>query len=210
MKTKLFIDFDDTLFDTKSFKKDLFMFLEGLGFSEEEVKTTYDKVRDQNIGYKGVKAHLQELEKIRDIDHADTTFKLLNFMRDLRKYLFPEAVTFLESIDRDKYEVKLLTVGDRHFQEMKAQGSGIEEIIGKDNCEYTEVGKDERLKELLDADEGCVLIEDKISTKEKVEAIPGVKVHLAEAGNLLELGHENGIIVDEVKQEGDSPVVSRV
>lgn len=213
MKTKLFIDFDDTLFDGQKFKKDLFQIFYDLGFSEKEIKDSYDAVYDkENNGYAGVEAQLQYLDKsVKKFDLPAALQKAWNLLKNLEGYLFLETISFLNRIDRDKYDVQILTVGGKDFQRTKVRNSGIEEIVGEDNCHYTVDGKHLALSNLVKDDEHFILLEDKDGTiKEVNEKYPDATVLKAKEGNLLELGQLNGIIVDEVEQENDLPTRSRV
>ncbi len=213
MKTKLFIDFDDTLFDGQKFKKDLFQIFYDLGFSEQEIKASYDAVYDsENNGYAGVEAQLQYLnENVRNFDLPDALQKAWTLLKDLKAYLFPETVSFLNQIDRDKYDVHILTVGGKDFQKTKVRNSGLEEIIGEDNCHYTVDGKHLALSGLVGDNEHFILLEDKDSTiKEVSEKYPEATALKAEGGELLELGSSNGITLEHNEPEGDSPAKRRV
>lgn len=184
MKTKLFIDFDDTLFDRDTFKKRLVLLIKKQGFSDREVEEGYKAVY-KNKGYDGVWAHLEHLHQSTrpiDLDKAGSDVEGLFF--GAKKLLFPDTLKFIKGLDREKYEVNLITVGGLEFQKKKVSACEIESLF--DNCYFTTEEKAEVLAKLV-SDDFFILLEDKDETIKSVkERFPKALVIKAEKGKLLD------------------------
>lgn len=184
MKTKLFIDFDDTLFDRDTFRKRLISLIKKQGFSDKEVEDGYKAVYKNN-GYDGVWAHLEHLHKnVRPIALDKASSDIESLFCEAKTLLLPEALKFLRSLDRKKYEINLITVGGLEFQKKKVSACGIESLF--DNCYFTTDEKAEALAELV-GDDFFILLEDKDETIKSVkERFPKTLVIKAEKGKLLD------------------------
>lgn len=157
-KTKLFIDFDDTLFDRGRFVPDMFSIIRKYGFDDEEIEGSYKIVYSD--GYEGIWSHLAYLhENVRSFDLNAATKDIEKFLDAAKSYLFPGAVPFLEKVNRNIYDLRLLTVGGLEFQKLKVSKSGIEKYF--DQCHYSIVNKAAALENLVGKDEIFVLLDDK-------------------------------------------------
>lgn len=157
MKIKLFIDFDNTLYDTRFLKKNLFEVLEGKGFSKTEVLSTYEKA-SSNYNY-SPKSHLDELLKVREFNAKATEAIIESLYLDAPEHLFNDTIGFLKSLNREKFEVDLLTLGDSEFQKRKVKASGIDKYF--DKIYYCEDQKWIFLKTLVEKDEKFYVIDDR-------------------------------------------------
>ncbi|HOX41520.1 MAG TPA: hypothetical protein PK263_04980 [bacterium] len=198
-KIKYFIDFDDTLFNRNKFWNALIEIMSKYGL-EEEFKATYKHPElYRNGGYEGAKPHLMLLKKQREELGGDiTVFEKIGeeieaLFERAPEFLYPEAIAFLQAIDRNKYDVKILTVGGKEFQRSKVKGSGIEELVGEANVIYTTQSKDAALagsgqdSKLVEPDEQFILLEDKQETIDAVRAsFPNANVVRAVNGSLME------------------------
>jgi len=184
-RTNLFIDFDDTLFDRDTFRGDLFEVMKSLGVSEEELEQSYRAVYVD--GYAGPLAQLRYIdEHIRKVDLVSAEKKIKTFLLDVSKYLYPETITFLQSIDRTKYSPQLLTVGGVNFQRSKVMGCDISKYF--DLCHFVTEKKVVALKKIVARDERFILIDDKESELLPVaEYFGGAVVIRATGGNLLNI-----------------------
>jgi len=165
MKTKLFIDFDGTMFNTASFKDVIFDLFLKLGFNQTDIQNTY---MAECMDYKfHVERNLDRLIKIKNIDEIDAKEKLRLIFHKIPDYIFPDTIDVLKQIDRDKYELNLLTLGDEDFQSKKVKASKIGKYF--DNIYITEVQKWDYLKKLVDENEFFILVDDRGDTVEKVK-----------------------------------------
>lgn len=157
-KTKIFIDFDDTLFDRGRFVPDLFGIIEKFGFTDDEIISSYQMV--YHDGYDGVWAHMKFLhDKVRPFDLSLAETKMKEFLDRTSSYLFPEAMSFLQGINKNFFDIQLLTVGGINFQKMKIEGAGISKFF--DYCNYTTKNKAATLNSLVSTDDFFILVEDK-------------------------------------------------
>jgi len=129
---KIFIDFDDVLFNTKSFVVDIKKIFEKNGVSEEIFKKYY---RDSEVkkGEGIVRKYnpYKQIERIKTqgfkTQKIEKEFRKL--LKDTRKYLFEDGMEFLKEFkDEDLYVV---SYGDKKFQEEKINNSGIAKYFKK-------------------------------------------------------------------------------
>jgi FMN phosphatase YigB (HAD superfamily) len=183
-KIKYFIDFDDTLFDRNKFRNDLFSLIENLGFSRKELESSYIAVyRD---GYMGIWSQLNYLnENVKKFDLQGAKIKVDKFLNETNRYLYKDSVAFLKEINRNKYQVELLTVGGLKFQKEKVENSGIVPFF--DKCNFTTLKKYKALKNLVRDNEKFILIDDKESeTKNVALNYPNAIVIKTGHGHLLD------------------------
>lgn len=158
MKTKLFIDFDDTLFNRNKFRDDLFKIFEELGFTKEDLEKSYKAVYKD--GYDGAIAQLDYLhQNVKKFDLKAAKKKVNEFLSNLESYLYEEAIPFLKAIDKKKYEINLITVGGIDFQKSKVVGAKVGEYF--DNMYFTLQEKKEKLSEFLEKSASFILLDDK-------------------------------------------------
>lgn len=157
MKTKLFIDFDGTLFDTRCFKKGIFNAFISAGFSEKQVNAAY-KIACKDYLYSPVE-HLEELQEIKKFESQTVLSEVEELYKGVPGFLFRDTLEFLQRLDRDKYEVILLTLGDKEFQKRKVESSGISEYF--DKVYYCTEQKWIFLKSVVEIDEKFYIIDDR-------------------------------------------------
>lgn len=158
------LDFDDTIFDTCSLKKELeIIFNDCLG--NDYFASSYKAIRAK--GNYSPQLQIDELEKEgkadpRSINEIKTRVKEL--FKEIDRFIFPEAKELLEFLQKNKYEIYLLTLGDKEFQKNKVSGSElIKQFIPEDNIYYEEKSKEENklLLELKERNEKFLYINDK-------------------------------------------------
>jgi hypothetical protein len=157
MKKKLFIDFDGTLFDTRCFKKGIFDVFKSLDFTEDQVLLTYKKACEDYL-YSPVE-HLEGLQKIKKIDAKAVLSKVEELYEEVPSFLFEDSLGFLDGLNREKYEVILLTLGDEEFQKKKVGSSGVSEYF--DKIYYCMDQKWIFLKSVVEIDEKFYIIDDR-------------------------------------------------
>lgn len=121
----VFIDFDDVLFDTASFKdaiKDIFL---TAGLTDAQFQETYDRARvSGGVHVYSGDAHLEIVEH--DFGIKKETLKKLigDFLSDTSMFIFDDAVPFLEMIQK-KGKICLVSFGASSWQNKKVLNSGI-------------------------------------------------------------------------------------
>lgn len=159
---KIFIDFDDTIFATRIFKRDLQKILwKRFDMSEDDFQKSRD-VFSGTFGKSGEKYTFNRyVEVVAGIVQADDgrVFDVISgfFSGDLSVYIFDDVIKTLEKLK--DHELILLSYGDKDFQMRKIRGSGIEryfkEVIIVDGDKY------EAIKEYAGFNERVVLVDDK-------------------------------------------------
>lgn len=164
MKTKLFIDFDKTLFDTSQVKERLVRIFSQLGFSQSEIEQTY--IAEFLDGKFDPGGQAKRLYSIRPFNIEIAELKIKSMIFDSNKLLYSDTIDFLDDINRKKYEVNLLSYGDESFQRRKVKHSGI--IDKFDNIYITNIEKQTFLKDLVKPDEYFIVIDDRGDALEKI------------------------------------------
>ena len=137
--TKIFIDFDGTLFDRTSFKQKLFGEISHLGLDQNKVLKEYQKARSRFLPEDFIDSLMgaigeQEMKKF---------LKALN--SEIPQLLFNDTVNFLSTINVLKYEINLLTFGHPKFQKRKVRLTRIRPYFHK--VYYVDRAKTAFLKE---------------------------------------------------------------
>ena len=124
---KIFLDFDDVLFNTRDFVRDYKKIFYSFGVSEKLFNKNYYGYPVKNNGrlmkYNPEK-HLECLEKEPGINIAGIKKGVRDFVKNTSQYIFPDAIDFLKSFPRK--ELFLLSYGETKFQKLKIKNSGIE------------------------------------------------------------------------------------
>jgi FMN phosphatase YigB (HAD superfamily) len=166
MKTKLFIDFDKTLFDTSKLKEQLVRIFGQFGFSQEEIDQSY--LASYLGGKYSPEGQAQLLNNIRPFNLEVAELKIKSMLFDSSRLLYSDSVEFLDNINREKYEVDLLSYGDVEFNNRKVKHAGIADKF--DNIYITNIEKQIYLKDIVKQDENFIMIDDKIDILEKISA----------------------------------------
>lgn len=122
----IFIDFDDVLFNTKAFKKDLINIFLKNGIGKKNFFASYYDYPIKNK--RGLKKYdpwrqikiLKEKKKINEEKLKDDLAKLLG---NLKKFIFPDSRSFLKKFK--KKELVLISYGDTEFQKIKIESSKV-------------------------------------------------------------------------------------
>jgi FMN phosphatase YigB (HAD superfamily) len=157
MKIKLFIDFDNTLFDARKLKAPLFEAIKSLGFSEPEILSSY-KEASSDYNYSPIE-HLKLLQKLQKFNMKNAISKVDKLYEKTPEYLFDDTEDFLKNIDRGKFEVDLLTLGDPDFQKKKVEACGAAKFF--DKIYYCKDQKWIFLKTIVKLNEQFYIIDDR-------------------------------------------------
>lgn len=164
MKTKLFIDFDGTIFSTLAFRDKMFEIFTMAGFDEEEIKNTYAA---ESLDYLySANGNLERLQKIHEYDIEKANLRMDKLIKTSKDFMFPDFDEFIQSVDREKYELDLITLGDLEFQKAKVEASGIVKYF--DNVYYCEKQKWDYLDDLVELNDKFIIIDDRADTLERI------------------------------------------
>lgn len=144
----ILLDFDHTLFDTdRFFWVDLKSTFARFGVPDDAWEKSYERIWPS--GYSLVK-HLDELFRTGAIARPESRMTMLATLEaafsDLRPYLFPDVLAFLEAAHHRGFDLILLSFGDPAWQSYKVRASGLAPYFQK--IVYT--AKQEGKAELLD------------------------------------------------------------
>lgn len=147
---KIFIDFDDVLFNTKRFKKDIEGIFAKHGISKDVFeKYYYHQSGENDQGVYDPEKQLTEVERMLGADLSNLKIELEEFLEKTSEYVFPGAVDFLKSFRKE--ELFILSFGSKDFQKLKIEKTGLgnyfERII------ITDERKGEALKDLVEKEE---------------------------------------------------------
>lgn len=121
--TICFLDFDRTLFDSHQWGVDMRNFFRQFGISDALWAETYADARG---GLYSVAAHIAAIQKrIPDFPAAVAQEKFFHAFTDLRAFLYPDVVPFLESASARGISLCVLSHGDPTWQRYKIMGARI-------------------------------------------------------------------------------------
>lgn len=123
---KIFLDFDDVIFNAKKFKKDLVKIFLQNGISRSEFENSYYTFakRAQEWGqYYDPKDQVKVLRRRDSINNKKLQKDIDDFMKDLSGYVFKDCYDFLRLFSRK--DLYLITYGHVKFQKKKIKGSKI-------------------------------------------------------------------------------------
>lgn len=128
---KIFLDFDDTLFDTThvqgKFLTDMRAAMQAGGWTQEQIAETA-KLFSGSAFDPGRLYHYRDHMGILEEKYPHGSLrqaleKVDMFMQDLHRYVFPEVVPALEKLRKE--DIVMVTYGDDEFQQAKISASGI-------------------------------------------------------------------------------------
>lgn len=170
---KIFVDFDDVIFNAKRFKKDLIKVFLKNGISKSEFNNSYYtfQKRAQEFGqYYNPKKQVEVLRRKNKIDGKKLNRDLDDLLVDLRKYVFPDVENFLKKFY--KKDLFLITYGHVVFQMKKIKRAGLQKkfnrvLITKDN-KIDKIIKFSKERE-FSPKEKIILIDDRPEQLEKAK-----------------------------------------
>lgn len=132
----IFLDFDDTVFNTRSFRDDLKKVFVLCGVSEEDFHKSYQEVKEKNaqndiIMTYDFDRHLQYLEERYDINPQCLVDHVDELVSRSREYIFSDVLDFLLWAKAQEANVFLISYGTSSFQEKKVIHSRIETLFSQ-------------------------------------------------------------------------------
>ncbi|MFA5993591.1 MAG: hypothetical protein WC823_01375 [Parcubacteria group bacterium] len=173
---KIFIDFDDVLFNTKKFVVDYKKIFRLHGINEDMYKKYYydypPNKKNSKLKKYIAEPHIDRIGEKEKIDVSDLKHDIEVFLSKASKYVFPDVDYFLSSFKKeDSY---LISYSKNKFLESKINNSGVtkyfKEIIMTDFLKSSPV-RDIMRKDDIGKDERIFFLDDRI------EQIDDVKKH---------------------------------
>jgi len=129
----VFFDFDDVLFHTNQFRKDLKGVFKEQGITEEFFVQSYIAIKKSFSGGKmrtyDFDRHVKELHGYTSFDEKKLRDSVDVFLRGSGKYLFSDSLLIIKDIKNRGDRVAIVSYGTASFQEKKVQSSGIEKFV---------------------------------------------------------------------------------
>jgi FMN phosphatase YigB (HAD superfamily) len=158
---KIFVDFDDSLFNTKKFRDNLIKVFLKNGVTKKDFFATYYDYPEKTV--KGLKKYdpkrqIMMLKRKLGIDDIKLKNNLTEFIKDTKKYVFSDIRDFLKGIK--KKNLFIISYGYTDFQYKKIKNSGLyakfEKIIITDN------DKNKTIQKFVKKGETFIFIDDRI------------------------------------------------
>jgi len=165
---KIFLDFDDVLFNTKSFKRGLIGVFKKNGVSKKDFLATYKDY--PTITRKGLKKYdpfrqIKLLEKKLGIDGEKTKRDMLKFLESCKKFVFSDVKNFLRHFDKN--ELFLISYGHTGFQDKKIENCGIAKYFRE--IVVTDKMKAEIIRRFAGKKEKMIFLDDRTDQIEEVK-----------------------------------------
>ncbi len=156
------IDFDNTLFDTTAFRIELIKIFAEFGVTKEDFIYSADLAIHGATGTHydyTVEGQIQILQKK---GYQIPTAIVLKKVKELLKtsFVYPDTISFLESLKEKTQKLILLTAGNTDFQMSKIYSVGIEDYFDEIVCVHNK--KEEYVESVYTPHEKIFFINDKL------------------------------------------------
>ncbi len=186
---KIFVDFDNTIFDTRhKFLDGFFEVFYKYGVGREVFDKTlpyFSKTALQAGECYCPKRHIEEIIKKNDLRIDKKVFlrEMSEFLEDLEDYVFEDFYEFVNYFD--KKDLVILSYGEYNFQKQKIDGSGINKYFR--DVIITDGDKTQEIEKYMQnfPNEDAVIIDDKRGYFESVKQskVNIGTIHIVREGN---------------------------
>ncbi len=154
MIEKIFIDFDDVVFNTKQFKDDFRQMFVAHGISGEIFDKHYNDPNDS----RAIKTfdpwkQTENIGKELEIDTAFLAGLVDEFISGMARYLFDDVSEFVKAFGKEN--IWVVSFGECDFQTKKVMNSGIEKYVS--NIVVTENLKSKAIGKILEKKKEAIL-----------------------------------------------------
>jgi len=153
---KIFIDFDDVLFDTRRFRVDFQDIFSQFGIPDDiYTRNYYNYPPNRQNSPKTIyilEEHLKKISKNISFDKPALKRKIQKLLSNTRKYVFSDAEPFLHNFSRQ--ELFLISHGKQNFQGKKIKNTQLEKYFSaikisdgqksQDICPWIEKGNEKK------------------------------------------------------------------
>lgn len=131
---KIFIDFDDVLFNTKEFIADMQLIFYKHGISKDDFAKTYSSITHYSVKSDRKMRTYDPYLHFKQINQGGINTEKLErgfryFLKNTNKYIFKDVSAFLKNVERK--EIFILSFGTNKFQKEKIKNSGINKFFNK-------------------------------------------------------------------------------
>lgn len=170
---KIFIDFDDVIFNTKKFSLYLRNFYNDNGISQELIQKHYYDPNDGNqVKLFDPEGLFSRLEKHEKIETKNLRENFSQQMKNLSAFVFEDVVDFLNFSGKEN--VFLVSFGLPVFQNEKIIATGIDKLVN--GCVVTKGLKSDAIKNVIekmkiDPKERIIFIDDRVQQINEVKNV---------------------------------------
>lgn len=160
--SRIFVDLDDTLYNTRKLKEDIYKIFEPSGISKEDFILAYRRTAElPMLGYYNY-TFSKQVKAVRDLGFNVNEDELVPKLNNLlvQNYVLPGADDFLISLKNICDKLVLLTAGNIEFQAKKIEASEIKLYF--DELVQVDGGKDLVLAPYMDKKENVLFINDNL------------------------------------------------
>ncbi|NTW27005.1 MAG: HAD family hydrolase [Candidatus Moranbacteria bacterium] len=198
---KVFIDFDDVIFNTKEFSAELKSFFESQGISQELFQKYYYAADDNSaIKLFDPEGLIARLEKYEKIDASKLRENFDQRIENLTDFVFPDVVDFLNFVGKEN--VYLISFGLPIFQNKKIVACGINKLVS--GCIVTGGSKASAIGSVMEK-VGIAVSEKIIFIDDRIEQVQDIKQAFPAACTFL-LCRKEGRYCDEKNEYCDYEV----
>lgn len=179
---KIFLDFDDVLFNTKQFFADYQLVFARFGVSGEMFERTYAKARKNESGVDGYKydRHMSILAEEEGMQSAVVRAGVDSFVQNLQQYVFPDVREFLKERKKNGDALYIISTGSPDFQRKKIVSAGLLEYF----TEVAIAGED-KIPEFVRMMKNAHMGEKVWFFEDRTEHIGGIKQALPQVKTIL-------------------------
>lgn len=172
---KIFLDFDDVLFNTRDFAAAYKQVYANHGISAENFDLTYSEAGERSeINNYQFDVHMEILENRYEFDRVALQKDIENVLLRAPEFIFSDVHAYLDKWSQKGYDLHLVSFGTPGWQDRKVAASGILEHF--QGVHIGEFDKGEVVAELIkDSDEQALFLDDRLCYLESVKsAVPEV------------------------------------
>lgn len=168
---KIFIDFDDVIFNTKEFSLFLREFFARHGVNEELfIKHYYDPKDLNSVKLFDPWGLFDRLEQNESMDLAKAREKFSQLIGDISRFVFADVEDFLKFVGKEN--VYLISFGLPVFQNEKIVGTGMDKLVS--GCVVTRSSKAEAIRQVMkqmriDPAEEIIFIDDRVEQVQDIK-----------------------------------------
>jgi FMN phosphatase YigB (HAD superfamily) len=154
---RIVLDFDHTLYSTKSLYDALKAAFGGLGVTGELFDQTFQDSKGKGRDYKPAR-QMRLIEKQTGIKEAKLQKEFKNILKISPKFLYPDTIDFLKNHQKTD-KLFMLSYGEEKFQKQKVASAKISKYFQKVKV-TRDIGKSKPFKALLSKKEKVLFLED--------------------------------------------------
>lgn len=165
-----FIDFDNTLYDTRAFVEDATAALLSYGVSRRDADTSFDRAVHGDSGTFFDYTFERHLALLSEMGYGLPLARVKDDLSGLfaRSYQFPDAVEFLVGLRKQCQSALLLTAGNGLFQKWKLSSTTLSEFL--DNVHILHEKKEEYVRVVAAPDMRHLFVNDNLEENRRVRA----------------------------------------